>query len=68
MSIPKRKNLQKNANFVRYITFLVLRFLAIFFRIYLTFISDISIFIAKYLTKFRNYFDYCEPVQCFGSQ
>jgi hypothetical protein len=59
MSRPKRKNLQKNANFVSYITFWGLRFLAIFFRIYLTFISDISIFMAKYLTKFRNNFDYC---------
>jgi hypothetical protein len=68
MSRPKRKNLQKNANFVRHITFLALRFLAIFFRISLTFISDISIFMAKYLTKFRNNFDYFGPVQCFGSQ
>ncbi len=68
MSRPKRKILQKYAIFVSYVTFWHLRSLAIFFRICLTFICGISIFIAKYLTKFRNYFDYCEPIQCFRSQ
>lgn len=58
MSRPKRKKLQKTAKFVSYVTYWILRELATFFKKHLTFICVISIFLAKYLTNFRKFFDF----------